>query len=106
MLSDPRPGALKQKYSDWMYTWENRLCFRSTDRVVRPFDWGLDWASSWRGAAPLNGHGPADYLSQLNRTAIESSDDYFGYQTPDDFRLHDNHLEFTSALPTPYPENN
>ena len=30
---------IKKAYSQWMNKWENQLCFRSTDRVVRPFDW-------------------------------------------------------------------
>ena len=30
-----------------MQEWEHKLAFRSTDRVVRPFDWGLEWANGW-----------------------------------------------------------
>lgn len=106
MMKDLPTTAIKERYSQWMYAWENRLCFRSTDRVVRPFEWGLDWTAGWPGAMPLNGHTPQQYLSDLNRAAIESSEEFFGYDTPRDFTLRDNHLRFTSAVPTPYPENN
>ncbi len=33
-----------------MKDWENRLCFRATNRVVRPFDWGLEWTGDWPAA--------------------------------------------------------
>ena len=38
---------IKSLYSRWINDWEKHLCFRSTDRVVRPFEWGLDWAERW-----------------------------------------------------------
>jgi hypothetical protein len=31
------------------YAWERRLASVSTNRTVRPFEWGLDWM-------PSNGH--------------------------------------------------
>ena len=33
----------------FFHAWERRLAAVTTDRVVRPFDWGLDWI-------PQNGH--------------------------------------------------
>jgi len=99
---------MERLYSRWMLAWEDRLCSRATDRVVRPFDWGLEWAKSWPGSErlPLNGHGPDTYLRLLNQAALESSDEFFGYDTPSDFELDGNLLKFTSAVDTPYPENN
>src|SRR5277367_1968461 len=95
-------------YGKWMLAWENRLCSRATNRVVRPFDWGLEWTRSWPVAAkfPRNGHDPEAYLRLLNQAAIESSDDFFAYETPSDFSLDGKLLRFTSAVETPYPENN
>jgi hypothetical protein len=91
-----------------MYDWENRLCSRATNRVVRPFEWGLEWTRGWpvTGRYPRNGHSPDAYLSLLNQAALESSDEFFGYQSPADFSLEDNRLRFTSPVETPYPENN
>ena len=91
-----------------MYDWENRLCSAATDRVVRPFDWGLEWTSSWPCATgfPRNGHTPAEYLRSLNERALAASDDFFAYTPPTDFRLEGDFLRFTSAVDTPYPENN
>jgi len=91
-----------------MDSWETKLAFRSTNRVVRPFEWGLEWTSDWPKTAvpPRNGHSPSDYLRELNRVAIQNSDHWFDYQSPTDFSLNGNQLSFTSPVVTPYPENN
>ena len=61
-----------------MLEWENRLAFRSTNRVVRPFDWGLEWTRNWPSAArlPQNGHAPQDYLGALD-TPFDAQDEAF-----------------------------
>lgn len=91
-----------------MHDWENKLCFRATNRVVRPFEWGLEWTANWPVARmhPKNGHDPEAYLRLLNRLAVEHSDAFFGYEKPRDFRVDGSMLRFTSAVHTPYPENN
>ena len=100
--------AMDTLYGRWMLAWENRLCSRATNRVVRPFDWGLEWTRGWPCTErfPRNGHDPESYLRLLNRAGIESSDEFFAYETPADFSLDGNLLRFTSAVETPYPENN
>ncbi len=91
-----------------MYDWENRLCSGATNRVVRPFDWGLEWTRDWPVTRqnPQNGHDSHAYLQLLNRAALESSDQFFAYESPTDFELTGNLLRFTSAVETPHPENN
>lgn len=95
-------------YGRWMRGWEDRLCFRSNNRVVRPFDWGLEWAAQWPVARslPRNGHDPEGWLRALNQAAMAASDTFFSYETPSDFRLEGDFLRFTSPVHTPYPENN
>ncbi|MBI1789957.1 MAG: alpha/beta hydrolase family protein [Acidobacteria bacterium] len=99
---------MKQVYRRWMEDWEERLALRSTDRVVRPFEWGMDWTRQWPCAQrhPLNGHRPERYLRVLNQAVMQSSAEFFAYRTPRDFRLDGNLLRFTSPVETPYPENN
>ncbi|MEO7141866.1 MAG: abhydrolase domain-containing 18 [Bryobacteraceae bacterium] len=114
---------MKQAYQRWINEWERRLACHSTNRVVRPFEWGLDWTAGWPCAQrmPRNGHDPESYLRLMNREMIAGSDEFFGYQPPADFRLENRPsekagpapkgapsaiLRFTSAVRTPYPENN
>jgi hypothetical protein len=100
--------AVHRRYGQWMDRWENDLCFRATDRVVRPFEYGFEWTRNWPCARdfPYGGADPEAYLIELNRRAIESSDEFFAYQPPNDFRLDREVLEFTSPVETPYSANN
>jgi dienelactone hydrolase len=100
---------MKRLASSWyarrMHAWELDLATRSTDRVVRPFDWGMEWTKGWpfHAAEPR----PEARLLALNRMALEHSAEFFAYRPPHDFRLQeDAWLKFTSAVETPYPQNN
>ncbi|MDR3748960.1 MAG: alpha/beta hydrolase family protein [Acidobacteriota bacterium] len=108
---------------------------RDNNRVVRPFEWGPEWASRW--PLPDGLRPPADendkaamlaYWTAVNDYAIHHSDKFFSYKTPTDFRLEKRKVElfhtgsdapkklpkdewgtflrFTSAVESPYVENN
>lgn len=106
MTSLLRPVA--HRYRVWIDRWENELAFRATDRIVRPFEFGLEWCADWPTARslPAADSGPIDYLVDLNRRNIEHSGEFFGYRSPDGFRLNGDWLQFASPVTTPYPENN
>jgi dienelactone hydrolase len=95
-------------YEHWIRSKENQLCFRATNRVVRHFDWGLEWSHHWPCTRrhPKNGDAPAEYVGKLNRLAVLDSHEFFGYERPRDFALDGRLLRFTSPVATPYPENN
>src|SRR5271165_3981370 len=101
-------AGVGRRYGRWMDKWENDLCFRATDRIVRPFDYGLEWARQWPCSRdfPQGERSPTDYLIELNGRAIANSDEFFAYQPPADFRLSQDWLEFTSPVATPFPANN
>jgi pimeloyl-ACP methyl ester carboxylesterase len=90
-----------------IHRWEKKLAGRDSNRVVRPFEWGLEWLAG-EAAEAKNGGGDGEAQQVLEHTqaAVASSDEYFSYRTPSDFRLRDGRLEFSSPLQTPYPENN
>jgi dienelactone hydrolase len=122
-------------YEKWMYEWENRLTAVDNNRVVRPLEWGIEWAHDWPcrngippGQMPPN---PEKYFADYNERIIANSDEFYSYRVPTDFRLeqrevqvhstrevpdpkleekvrgtHASFLRFTSAVKTPYPENN
>ncbi len=118
-----------------MYDWETRLTSVDNNRVVRPMEWGVEWARDWpcrNGFAP--GQTPQDcerFFREYNHRILGSSDEFFSYQKPADFRLerrevqvfstretpdpaleakvrgtHADFLRFTSPVRTPFPENN
>jgi hypothetical protein len=97
---------LGRRYKCYMEKREEFLAARATDRVVREFDWGLEWTEGWPCADPVPSGEPADYLEKLSAAAVHGSRDFYGYEKPADFRCTDNRLAFTTAAPTPYPANN
>jgi pimeloyl-ACP methyl ester carboxylesterase len=101
--------------STFFHRWEHQLHNVSqTRRVVRPFDWGLDWI-------PVNGHAPTDPPERVVRdwiaaimadsdaffTPAETSDySYRAYAEGESPDGEAGLLTFPSALTTPHPENN
>jgi dienelactone hydrolase len=88
----------------FFHRWEQRLADTSRDqRVVRPFDWGLDWINA-------NGHPPASEPLDAVRAWINGvmgdSDAFFTPKPTRDYAFDGTCLSFPSALETPHPENN
>jgi hypothetical protein len=93
-----------------MDRWENELCSRANDRIVRPFEYGLEWSKNWPCAARVdeleNSDDAIEKLMRLNECCIANSAEFYGYSTPNDFNVNGESLEFTSPVATLYAENN
>jgi Alpha/beta hydrolase domain containing 18 len=113
-----------------MYDWEGRLNARDNNRVVRPLDWGVEWAQNWPCRNGCAQDDPEQAIKELNRRILARSDEFFSYRTPSDFRLERvtglrnegpasnttlppaagrgpaPSLRFTSPVVTPYAQNN
>ena len=88
----------------FFHAWERRLASATKDRVVRPFEWGLDWVSP-------NGHEPVPAADRLRRWVDEVMHDTEAFfETPPtrDYEFDEaaGILRFPSAFVTPHPENN
>jgi len=83
------------------HQWERRLAAATTDRVVRPFEWGADWLhdSSSEGSE-------ADRLEHWAAAMLAESDRLYALDPSDDYTLSGDRLSFPSAICTPHPENN
>ena len=92
---------MPELYSRWITNWERKLATRDTNRVVRRFEWGLDWL----GVPSANGNS-RNVMREFVSGALADSGRFFSYETPRDYRLESGRLTFTSPLETPYPENN
>ncbi|MGE3706263.1 MAG: alpha/beta hydrolase family protein [Vicinamibacterales bacterium] len=93
----------------FFHAWERRLASVTTDRVVRPFEWGLDWI----GAPRPDPEGPAStVLSDWVSHVMRDTDAFFTPAPTRDYQLGpadeqgDRILTFPSALETPHPANN
>jgi hypothetical protein len=118
------------RYAKWMYDWETRLTMRDTNRVVRPFEWGLEWTRDFpdvNGNYASAGDDLESYFHKLNDHIVAQSDEFYSYAKPTDYRLEERKalrygtganalpdpenpetaqfLRFTSPVRTPYPEN-
>ena len=102
----------------FFHAWERRLASVTTDRVVRPFEWGLDWipdpphASDELEAAGGAGEtAAADVLRDWVSRVMADTDAFFHAPPTTAYRLEpgvdgSGNLTFPSALATPHPDNN
>jgi len=96
------------------HAWERRLASVATDRVVRPFEWGLDWIpngihrgthhemDAWIGGTAS----PGVHLEQWADQMVASSEQFFALPACSDFTLEGEWLSYPSAVETPHVENN
>ena len=93
----------------FFHAWERRLAFVSKDRVVRPFEWGLDWIPS--NGLPA-GAPPDEVLGLWVSQVMADTDAFFTPPPTTDYRLSTRSsdgyrvLSFPSAFNTPHRENN
>jgi dienelactone hydrolase len=91
----------------FFHAWERRLASVTKDRVVRPFDWGLEWI-------PQNGHRPdappAQVMGDWVSEVMADTDAFFTPPPTTDYALQaapdGDVLTFPSALVTPHDANN
>lgn len=88
--------------SRFFHKWERRLATADNNRIVRPFEWGVEWLEGLAGS-----HGDAPQaLADWARTTVADSDAFFAHPPCSEYRLDGNHLTFPSAIVTPHAENN
>jgi hypothetical protein len=94
--------------SSIFHRWERRLASVTTDRVVRAFDWGLEWVPPNGCAA---GTPAAGVVRHWIETALEDSAAFFA--VPDEWSFDyepsasgPGIVSYRSALETPHAENN
>jgi dienelactone hydrolase len=90
-------------FERFFHRWERRLAAAARDRVVRPFEWGLDWLDE-QGYSPETP--PASLIDAWAGGVLENSEAFYASPPTDDYRLEGDLLTFPSALVTPHPENN
>lgn len=84
------------------HNWERRLASVSTDRVPRPFEWGLDWLAD----QPVPDGDPRAALQAWGEATIARGAEFYHVDPAADYALDGDTLTFMSAIHTPHPENN
>jgi dienelactone hydrolase len=100
------------RYAQWMYDWEHRLTSVDNNRVVRPLEWGVEWARDWPcrngfrpGQTPAAAQeNPEKFIIDYNRRIVAASDEFYSYKTPDDFRLETREVQVFSTREIPDPK--
>lgn len=87
--------------SRFMHARERRYHARDNNRIVRPFEWGLEYITEH-----VNGDDPRHLLQQYSEQAMQNSEEFYALPPIDDCKLDRDVLTWTSAVRTPSPENN
>jgi hypothetical protein len=74
---------------------------RDNNRLVRPFEWGLEFISDH-----VNGEDPRHVLRRYSQQAMQRSDQFFALPEITHFALERDQLTWTSAIQTSSVENN
>ena len=88
-----------------MYEWENRLTSVDNNRVVRPLEWGVEWAHDWpcRNGVPA-GQIPSNaekFFTDYNQRIVANSDEFYSYRVPIDFRIERREVQVFSTREVP-----
>jgi pimeloyl-ACP methyl ester carboxylesterase len=84
------------------HNWERRLAAAAEHRVVRPFEWGLDWLETIEHQEG----DPVERLVEWSSHRVANSDQFFALEPCDEYTLEGDRLTFPSAVRTPHSENN
>ena len=85
----------------WIRRYEHRRWTTDNNRRVLPFQWGLEHIGG--GAHERD---PRAFLKQWAERTLAHSEEWFATRPADDYRLADGVLTFTSAVQSPWAENN
>jgi dienelactone hydrolase len=92
----------------FFHAWERRLASVAHDRVVRPFDWGLDWIATNGSSVDAP---PVEVLGNWVARVMADTDAFYTPPPTKDYSVRglsggERLLSFPSALTTPHRENN
>ena len=81
--------------------YEHKRWAQEPNRRTLPFAWGLEHISGSSDAA-----NPREFLTRFAETTVAESDDWYSVAPADDYALSNDILTFTSAIASPWHENN
>ena len=90
-------------YRRWIDSWERELALHDGNRKAGPFEWGRDWLADLAPDIPRGQCSANEIQRSLNESRA-----VFSYRRPADYQYENTtgRLHFTSALESPFQENN
>lgn len=91
----------------YMHRREREHAMRDNNRIVRPFEWGMEFVTEHP-----NGANPREFFREYAKKTVAESDEFFcspkisDYELTHDSRLTIHDLKWTSGIKTDSPENN
>ncbi|MFN2502485.1 MAG: alpha/beta hydrolase family protein [Pyrinomonadaceae bacterium] len=85
----------------YMHRRERHFAMLNDDRVVHPFDWGVEFVSD--SARPDD---PRQFFKDYSKNVLADSDGFFISPDIDDYVVSGDRLSWTSGIETTSPENN
>ena len=85
----------------YMHNRERHLAMLDDDRVVHPFEWGMEFIDP-----NTSGTNPREFFSTFSKNTVANSEEFFFSPEILDFTLDDSVLTWTSGIETPSKENN
>jgi dienelactone hydrolase len=109
----PRVSSPALMLERLFHQWEHRLASTTKDRVIRKFDWGLEWLPTAMPSGTVPGVAVEQWVDEVMRDSPAFFDapptrDY-AFEEADGARRRKGEagtLRFPSAFSTPHPENN
>jgi dienelactone hydrolase len=74
---------------------------RDNNRLVRPFEWGLEFVTDH-----VNGDNPRDVLRHYSHQAVTHSEEFYALPKNIEFQLNQDQLTWPSVITSPSTENN
>src|SRR5208283_3222790 len=107
-------------YEHWIRRYEHRRWTTDDNRMVREFEWGLEYleevaprlrsgqaGGEWRVASKRENVEPREFLREYARWATEKSEEWYRADSVGDYRLDgENVVTFTSTVKSASAENN
>jgi dienelactone hydrolase len=84
-----------------VYGYERMRFDQELNRRTLPFAWGVEHLE-----AGVNGEGPRAFLRKYAEQTIAGSDEWYAVEPAEAYRVADDVLTFTSAISSPWAENN
>jgi hypothetical protein len=88
-------------YAHCIDKWENRLASQDTDRIARPFEWGLDWLE-----CDIRDGNPLQSVVAYSRKHVVDSSDFYSCPRVQEYSFDGSCLTFKSPVVSRYEENN